>query len=92
MQTDITARQRAEALLVKMTLKEKLNIIIETSQADERLGIPKYFHGNEALHGVVRPGTFTVFPQAIALGAMFDDDLLYKIADAVSTESRARYS
>lgn len=84
-------KQRAEELLSQMTLKEKLNIIIETSPANERLGIPKYFHGNEALHGVVRPGTYTVFPQAIALGAMFDDELLYKIADAISTESRARY-
>lgn len=91
MTTDITATQRADKLIEKMTLSEKLNIIIETSQENERLGIPKYFHGNEALHGVVRPGTFTVFPQAIALGAMFDDELLYNIADAISTEARARY-
>ena len=45
----------------------------------------------EALHGVVRPGRFTVFPQAIAFGAMFDDALLEKIADAISTEARAKY-
>ncbi|MCR5040817.1 MAG: glycoside hydrolase family 3 C-terminal domain-containing protein [Clostridia bacterium] len=66
-------------------------MIVETSEAIERLGIPKYYHGNEALHGVVRPGHFTVFPQAIALGAMFDDVLLERIADAISTESRAAY-
>lgn len=82
---------RADEYIARMTLKEKLMIIIETSQANERLGIKKYFHGNEALHGVVRPGKFTVFPQAIALGAMFDDELLYRIADAISTEARARY-
>ncbi|MBR3552137.1 MAG: glycoside hydrolase family 3 C-terminal domain-containing protein [Clostridia bacterium] len=74
-----------------MTTEEKLNIIVETSEAIERLGIPKYYHGNEALHGVVRPGHFTVFPQAIALGAMFDDAFLETIADAISTESRAAY-
>ena len=72
-----------------MTLKEKLAILIETSPANDRLEIPKYNHGNEALHGVVRPGTFTVYPQAIALGATFDDDLIEEIADAISDESRA---
>lgn len=83
--------RRAEELIGKMTVREKVNIVLETSPANERLGIPKYYHGNEALHGIVRPGTYTVFPQAIALGAMFDDVLLQVIADAISTESRARY-
>ncbi|MBQ6065697.1 MAG: glycoside hydrolase family 3 C-terminal domain-containing protein [Clostridia bacterium] len=91
MKTSQTVRERADALLRQMTLEEKLNVIVETSEAIERLGVPKYYHGNEALHGVVRPGRFTVFPQAIALGAMFDDTLLEKIADAISTEARAKY-
>ena len=82
---------QAEALVRQMTTEEKLNVIVETSEAIERLGVPKYYHGNEALHGVVRPGRFTVFPQAIALAAMFDDGFLQEIADAISTESRARY-
>lgn len=85
------ARRRAEALVGQMTLEEKLSQIVETAEAVERLGIPKYYHGNEALHGVVRPGKFTVFPQAIAFGAMFDDELLETIADAISTEARAKY-
>ena len=91
MKTSETVRARADVLLAQMTLDEKLNLIVETSEAIERLGIPKYYHGNEALHGVVRPGRFTVFPQAIALGAMFDDAFLEEIADAISTESRAAY-
>ena len=81
--------ERVQDLMERMTLKEKLAIIIETSPENQRLGIPKYYHGNEALHGVVRPGTFTVFPQAIALGATFDDALIEEIADAISDESRA---
>ena len=91
MKTTKEVRERAEALVRQMTTEEKLNIIVETSEAVERLDIPKYYHGNEALHGVVRPGRFTVFPQAIALGAMFDDVFLETIADAISTESRAAY-
>ena len=91
MKTTPEVRARAEALVRRMTTEEKLNIIVETSEAIERLGVPKYYHGNEALHGVVRPGKFTVFPQAIALGAMFDDGLLERIAEAISDEARAKY-
>ena len=89
--TTKTFEERAEDLLGRMTLEEKLNVLIETSEANERLGIPKYYHGNEALHGVVRPGKYTVFPQAIAFGAMFDPDLMEEITDAISDESRAMH-
>lgn len=91
MKTSEAVARRAEALVRQMTTEEKLNIIVETAEPIDRLGIPKYYHGNEALHGVVRPGRYTVFPQAIALGAMFDDAFLEEIADAISTESRAAY-
>ena len=89
--TAFSVEERVQDLMAQMTLREKLMILIETSQENPRLGIPKYFHGNEALHGVVRPGKYTVFPQAIALGATFDDALLEDIADAISDESRAMY-
>ncbi|MCQ2485356.1 MAG: glycoside hydrolase family 3 C-terminal domain-containing protein [Clostridia bacterium] len=92
MKTTDEIKKRASELVAQMTIKEKLQIIIDTSPENERLGIPKYYHGNEALHGVVRPGKYTVFPQAIAFGAMFDDGLLETIADAISDESRARYN
>ncbi len=91
MKTKPEIKERAAALVRQMTLEEKLRLIVETAEAVERLGIPKYYHGNEALHGVVRPGKFTVFPQAIAFGAMFDDAFLEEIADAISTEARAKY-
>ncbi|MBR5311857.1 MAG: glycoside hydrolase family 3 C-terminal domain-containing protein [Clostridia bacterium] len=83
--------ERVQDLMSRMTLREKLAVIIETSPANERLGIPKYNHGNEALHGVVRPGKYTVFPQAIALGATFDDALIEEIAGCISDESRAMH-
>ena len=87
--TKLPFGERARDLLSRMTLDEKINILIETSEADQRLGIPKYYHGNEALHGVVRPGKYTVFPQAIAFGSMFDPGLMEEITDAISDESRA---
>lgn len=91
MKTTKHVRERAAALVRQMTTEEKLRLMVETAEAVERLGIPKYYHGNEALHGVVRPGRFTVFPQAIAFGAMFDDAFLETIAQAISTEARAKY-
>ena len=91
MKTTSAVYERADALVRQLTLEEKCSLIVETAEAIERLGIPKYYHGNEALHGVVRPGRATVFPQAIAFGAMFDDAFLETIADAISTEARAKY-
>ena len=53
---------------------------------------PDADHGNEALHGVVRPGKFTVFPQAIGLGATWNPDLINKVSTAISDEARAKWN
>ncbi len=84
--------QRVEDLLQRMTVEEKIDLMRATSPANERLGIAKYYHGNEALHGVVRPGRFTVFPQAIALASSWDPDLMLKVSTAISDEARARWN
>ena len=84
--------ERVEDLLGRMTVDEKIDLMRATSPANERLGIDKYYHGNEALHGIVRPGKFTVFPQAIALVATWDPEMLLKTASAISDEARARWN
>lgn len=84
--------ERVEDLLGRMTVDEKIDLMRATSPANERLGIDKYYHGNEALHGIVRPGKFTVFPQAIALAATWDPEMLLKTASAISDEARARWN
>ena len=86
------SRKRAEELVSKMTVKEKASQLLFSSPAIPRLGIPAYNWWNEALHGVARAGTATVFPQAIALAATFDTELVHKVADAISTEGRAKYN
>ena len=53
---------------------------------------PPYDHGNEGLHGLVRPGEFTVFPEAINLAATFDPLLVHDMATAVSDEARAKWN
>lgn len=84
--------QRARELVSKMTLAEKMAQMKYDAPAIERLGIPAYNWWNECLHGVARAGCATVFPQAIAMAASFNDDLLYEVADAISTEARAKYN
>ena len=86
------AESRAKKLVSMMTLEEKASQLKYDAPAIERLGIPAYNWWNEVLHGVARAGTATVFPQAIALAAMFDEDLLEKIASVISDEARAKYN
>ena len=78
------ARKRAEELVSKMTAEEKASQLLFSSPAIPRLGIPSYNWWNEALHGVARAGTATVFPQAIALAATFDTELIQNVADTIS--------
>jgi len=79
-------------LISKMTLEEKVSQLFYKSSAIERLGIPEYNWWNECLHGVARAGVATVFPQAIAMAATFDDALVEEIAIAISDEARAKYN
>ena len=85
-------REEARALVAQMTIGEKISQMRYQAPAIERLGIPAYNWWNEALHGVARCGTATVFPQAIAMAASFNPDLLHEVADAISTEARAKYN
>ncbi|MBR6706273.1 MAG: glycoside hydrolase family 3 C-terminal domain-containing protein [Clostridia bacterium] len=87
-----TALARAHELVKEMTLEEKAGQLRFDAPAIERLGIPEYNWWSEALHGVARAGTATVFPQAIALAAMFDEKAIQDTADIISTEGRAKYN
>jgi beta-glucosidase len=75
-----------------MTLEEKVSQLSYTSAAIPRLGIPEYNWWNECLHGVARAGLATVFPQAIALAATFDEVFIHNVAQAISDEGRAKYN
>ncbi len=86
-----TFEERAKDLVSRMTLDEKVTQMLFNSPAIPRLGIPSYNWWNEALHGVARAGTATMFPQAIGMAATFDESTLYKVADIISTEGRAKY-
>ena len=86
------ALKQAKALVAQMTLEEKASQLRYDAPAIPRLGIPAYNWWNEALHGVARAGTATVFPQAIGLAAIFDEDFHQKVAETIATEGRAKYN
>lgn len=86
----LTAEQRAEDLLGRLTLKEKTRLMMNGSPAIARLGIPQFDWWNEALHGVGRNGFATVFPITMCMAASWDDALLEQVFTAVSDEARVK--
>src|SRR5215470_7837788 len=88
----LPVEERVRDLVSRLTLEEKVSQLGHTSDAIKRLGIPEYNWWNEGLHGVARAGIATVFPQAIGMAATFDDALLRRDADVISTEFRAKYN
>ncbi len=65
--TKLSPEERAADLVSRLTLEEKASLMTYRSAAIERLGIPAYNWWNEALHGVARNGSATVFPEPIGM-------------------------
>jgi len=88
---ELPAGERARRLVREMTLEEKISQMQHSASAISRLGIPACNWWNEALHGVARAGIATVFPQAIGLGATWDEALVGRIAAVIGDEARAKH-
>ncbi|KAF3436530.1 hypothetical protein FNV43_RR23622 [Rhamnella rubrinervis] len=93
---------RVRDLLGRLTLQEKVKLLVNNAAAVPRLGIKGYEWWSEALHGVsnVGPGTkfggdfpgATSFPQVITTAASFNASLWEAIGRVVSDEARAMYN
>ncbi|MFV0133356.1 glycoside hydrolase family 3 C-terminal domain-containing protein [Streptomyces sp. HMX87] len=81
--------KRIDDLLARLTLDEKIGFLHQFAPAVERLGVAAFRTGQEALHGVAWMGPATVFPQAVGLGATWNEDLVRRVGEAVSKEARA---
>jgi beta-glucosidase len=88
---DISLSSRVEDLVGRLTIEEKIAQMMNAAPAIERLGIPAYEWWNECLHGVGRAGLATVFPQAIGLGATWDEELIFRVSTTISDEARAKH-
>jgi beta-glucosidase len=89
---NLPVEQRIENLLGLLTVDEKIGMMMDNSKAVPRLNIPGYGWWNEALHGVARAGTATVFPQAIGMAATWDVPEHLKTFEMISDEARAKYN
>ena len=87
---NLSAEARAKDLLGRLSLQEKAQLMEHTSPAIERLGIPAFNWWNEALHGIGRNGTATVYPITMGLAATWDDALVERAFSAASDEARAK--
>lgn len=88
----LSSEARAKDLISRLSLHEKASLMQDQSPAIPRLGIKKFNWWSEALHGFANNDSVTVFPEPIGMAASFDDALVYKIFDAVSDETRAKYN
>ncbi|KAL7139616.1 hypothetical protein ABFS83_09G064800 [Erythranthe nasuta] len=100
--TDFGTADRVKDLIGRLTLQEKVRLLVNNAAAVPRLGIMGYEWWSEALHGVsnVGPGTrfggqfpgATSFPQVITTAASFNESLWEEIGKVVSDEGRAMYN
>ena len=89
---NLSTAERVDDLVARMTLSEKVSQMQNKAPSIPRLHVREYDWWNEGLHGVARSGYATVFPQAIGLAATWDTALVHRVADAISTEARAKYN
>jgi beta-glucosidase len=88
---NLSSNERAEDLISRLTLEEKAALMCDISDAIPRLGIKNFNWWSEALHGLANNNDVTVFPEPIGMAASFDNELVYKIFNATSDETRAKY-
>ncbi len=89
---NLSPKERAQDLCQRLTLEEKVGLMMNHSRAVERLDVPVFQWWSEALHGVGRNGNATVFPITMGLAATFDTVLVERIFTAVSDEARVKFN
>ncbi|GLU03345.1 hypothetical protein SLE2022_205480 [Rubroshorea leprosula] len=100
--TSLSYQERAKDLVSSLTLREKVQQLVNRAAGVSRLGIPAYEWWSEALHGVSNTGPgvrfnatvpgATSFPAVILSAASFNMTLWLKMGQVVSTEARAMFN
>ncbi len=87
----LSVEERLDDLMSRLKLPEKILLLDDTAPAIERIGLPHFKYGGEALHGLCNTGRATLFPMPIGMAASFDTDLIERIASATADEMRAKF-
>ncbi len=83
---------RADDLIRRMSLEEKVAQLQNEAPAIVRLGLPAYNYWNEALHGVANNGIATVFPEPIGMASTWNPELLHQEGNVIGIEGRAKFN
>jgi beta-glucosidase len=89
--TTLPDTQRVDDLMKRLTTDQKIKLLHDRENEVPGL-VPSFDVNGEALHGVLRPGAFTVFPSALGMAATWDTALFVRMSTAISDEARARYN
>ncbi|HLP78169.1 MAG TPA: glycoside hydrolase family 3 N-terminal domain-containing protein, partial [Candidatus Paceibacterota bacterium] len=85
-------KARAEDLIRRMSLAEKVAQLKNAAPAIQRLGLPAYDYWNEALHGVANNGNATVFPEPVGAAASWNPGLFHQEGTIIGIEGRAKFN
>jgi len=85
-------RARADDLIRRMALAEKVSQLKNAAPAIPRLGLPAYDYWNEALHGVANNGAATVFPQSVGAASSWNPELFRREGTVIGIEGRAKFN
>lgn len=88
---NLTVEERVTDLLLRLTLKEKIELLGGTGFATKpivRLGIPELRMADGPVG--VRWGESTAFPVSIAMAATWDPDLIYSLGTALGRETKGK--
>ena len=88
----LSAAKRADDLLARLSLDEKIGMLNMKNCAVPRLHIPAYHWWNEGLHGVARNGKATMFPQSIAIAATFTPEYAFEMGQIIREEARIKHT
>ena len=85
-------KDRANDLIRRMSLAEKVAQLKNAAPAISRLGLPSYDYWNEALHGVANTGAATVFPEPVGAASSWNPGLFHQEGAIIGVEGRAKFN
>jgi beta-glucosidase len=85
-------KDRANDLIRRMSLAEKVDQLKNAAPGIQRLGLPAYDYWNEALHGVANNGAATVFPEPIGGASSWNPSLFHQEGTVIGIEGRAKFN